>query len=117
MTAPASNEHDPPAPAADGGPAPSRLDEISIAELVGLVWRRKWVVIASVATALILAVAYLHVARYEYTASLSVSPVSTERSGLGGAMGKLGDLADWEKNSPSSTGICWGQRACSWQSP
>lgn len=69
--------------------------DIDIAQLARRVAGRRRLVVAFILGALILAVAYLHVAEYTYTATLAVSPVasSSTSGGLAGKLGSLGNIA------------------------
>lgn len=66
--------------------------DIDIKELIQTAVRRRRLIMGTIAGCLALAVGYLHVATYLYTATMVVSPVMTDSSSGGGMMNKLGGL-------------------------
>jgi hypothetical protein len=71
--------------------------DIDLGKLASAISRRRRLVLAFVGAAALLALTYLHVATYTYTATLIVSPVASSSSsaggGLGGKLGRLGGIA------------------------
>ena len=68
--------------------------DIDLDKLVGTLWQRRRLVFASILGAIVLAIVYLHIAIYTYTATLMVSPVlSSSSDNVSGKLGGLGGLA------------------------
>lgn len=63
--------------------------EIGLLDLGRVLWRQKWIVVGAAALGLLVAVFYLNVATYKYTAELKVSPSQSS----GASSGKAGGLA------------------------
>lgn len=70
----------------------SDSDEIDLVELLGAIWERRWVVVGAVIASVVLAIFYLNIATYKYTAELKVMP-SQSSSAMGASAGKLAGLA------------------------
>ena len=71
-----------------------KLSELEINDVLRIVWARRLLVIGFCAVALVLALLYLRIANYQYTARLDVTPVeSSGGSGLASQLGNLGGLA------------------------
>jgi hypothetical protein len=68
--------------------------DIDLNQLVQRLWLRRRLVFASILGPVFLAIVYLHLAVYTYTATLMVSPVlSSSSNGISSIAGKLGGLA------------------------
>jgi hypothetical protein len=71
--------------------------DVDLGRLAATISRRRRLVFACIGAALLLALVYLHLATYTYTATLVVSPVASSSGvsggGLSGKLGKLGGLA------------------------
>lgn len=74
-------------------PGVARDDEIDLAELIGKLWEGRWLIALVTGTTLLLAVLYLHLATYRYTAQLTLTPAQNAGSQLTSRMGGLGGLA------------------------
>jgi len=69
-------------------------DEIDLLALAAAIWQRRWVVIGAVVACLAVAILYLNVATYKYTAELKVIP--SQSSGMSGSSaGGLASLASF----------------------
>lgn len=67
-------------------------DEIDLLALLAAIWQRRWIVIGTVIACLAVAIFYLNIATYKYTAELKVMP--SESSGAGSvSTGGLASLA------------------------
>ena len=66
---------------------------VDLVELLTTIWRRKWILFASVAGTLILAITYLHFATYTYTAELDVKPAQSSGNNPPRSSGGLSSLA------------------------
>jgi uncharacterized protein involved in exopolysaccharide biosynthesis len=68
--------------------------DVDLVQLVHAIWTRRKLVFGFVAGALFIALVYLHIATYLYTATLMVSPVlSSSSDNLSGKLGGLSGLA------------------------
>lgn len=66
--------------------------EIGLLDLVGALWQQRWIIFGVVAASVALAIFYLNVATYKYTAELKVTP--SQSSGAGSSsVGGLASLA------------------------
>lgn len=73
---------------------PLRKSDLYLPDLFAYLWRRPALIATYAAIGLVLAILYLHFAKYEYTIQLQVGPVKTSGSGRGGSLSsQLGDLA------------------------
>lgn len=69
-------------------------DEIDLLALAVAIWKRRWIVIGAIIASLAVAILYLNVATYKYTAELKVIP--SQSSGMGsGSAGGLASLASF----------------------
>jgi len=68
-------------------------DDLSIASLLGMIWRRRRTFFAGFVLPVILALIYLHVATYKYRADMGLAPPQTSSSGNARvSLGNLGGL-------------------------
>lgn len=65
---------------------------ISLAEIAGVLWNGRRIIFASCGICLLLGVLYLHIVRYEYTATLSVTAVQQSESNLASRLGAFSSL-------------------------
>ena len=68
-------------------------DEISIRDVILTVRRRKWIIAAITALAVLIGLLYAVFATPMYTASIAVSPATKDDSGLSSIAGRLGGVA------------------------
>jgi hypothetical protein len=68
-------------------------DEIDLVELVRALWGGRWIIAGVTAGTVLLAILYLNVATYTYTARLTLTPAQSSGSTLSSKLGGLGDLA------------------------
>ncbi|MBW7835275.1 MAG: hypothetical protein H3C28_01360 [Sphingomonadales bacterium] len=68
--------------------------EISIAEILGELWKNKSILLFSIFSILLLSILYLHIATYKYTAEIKIYPVqSPSGNGISRQLGGLASLA------------------------
>ena len=67
--------------------------EPDVRELLNDMFCQRWRICLAVIMGLLLAIVYLHLARYEYSATLKIVPTSSAGSGLGSKFGGLASLA------------------------
>lgn len=79
--------------APESGPATTADDEIDLVELIRTLWNGRWIIAGATAAMLLLAVIYLNVATYTYTARMTLTPAQASGSTLTSKLGGLGDLA------------------------
>lgn len=81
-------------------------DEIDLGEVFRQVWARRWLVLAITVASLCLAVLYLNLATYRYTASQTVTPTDADTAVMTSSLGSLSDLAKIGGiNLPSSNNV------------
>lgn len=68
-------------------------DEIDLVELVRTLWAGRWIIAGVTTATLLLAVLYLNIVTYTYTARLTLTPAQASGSTLTSKLGGLGDLA------------------------
>lgn len=93
-------------------PPPER--DIDVFGLLQRLWRRKLLALVFVALGLIGSVAYLHVAKYRYTAELMVTPADQSGPKLSGGLATLSSLAGVDPGSQGGANFAlFGEAALS----
>ncbi|WP_374597260.1 Wzz/FepE/Etk N-terminal domain-containing protein [Sphingosinicella sp.] len=71
---------------------PNDVDTLDLKELFDSLWAGRWVLLACVVAAFVVALIYLNATTYKYTARMKVTPVSSTSS-VGSSLGGLSGLA------------------------
>ena len=101
-----------PIPPDFAAPPPER--DIDVFGLLQRLWRRKLLALVFVALGLIGSVAYLHVAKYRYTAELMVTPADQSGPKLSGGLATLSSLAGVDPGSQGGANFAlFGEAALS----
>ena len=73
-------------------PADATGDQLDLAAMAASLWAHKWLAVALVATCVALAILYLNLVPYKYTAQLALTPAEHSGSKVPGGLASLGSI-------------------------